>query len=1015
MKKLLSLLFLLATTLAFSQDFSMDLVKNMKPRNIGPGGMSGRVTTIDVVQSDTNIMYAGTASGGLWKSTSAGIKWEPIFDNELTASIGSVAIQQSNPSVVWVGTGEGNPRNSLNGGFGIYKSLDAGKTWKAMGLEKTRHIHRVIIDPTNPDIVYAAAIGSPWGEHSERGVYKTTDGGKSWKQILFNNNKTGAADLVMDPSNPNKLMAAMWEHKRDPWFFNSGGGGSGLYITHDGGDNWKKVTDKEGFPKGNLGRIGVAISRSNPNTVYALVEAKKNALYKSTDGGFKWKMINNKPGIGNRPFYYSEIYVDPQNENRIYSVFTYINVSDDGGKSFRQLMPAYGVDNGVHPDHHAWWIHPKDGNFMIDGNDGGLNITHDKGKTWRFAGNIPVAQFYHINVDNDFPYNVYGGMQDNGSWGGPAYVWKAQGIRNSYWQELAFGDGFDVIPDLDNSRYGYAMSQQGSVLRYDQKTGYSYSIQPTHPDPKVKLRFNWNSAIGQDPFDKSTIYFGSQFVHKSTDKGITWNVISPDLSTNDPNKQKQSESGGLSMDATGAENHTTILVIEPSPVEKDMLWAGTDDGNVQVTRNGGQTWTNVSKNIKGLPKGSWVAQIKASNKNKGEALLIANDYRRFNYTPYAYRTKNYGRTWTRIVDGNDVQSYTLSIIEDLENPNLMFLGTDDGLYISLNAGEKWTKWTNGFPTVPVKDLVIHPREHDLVIGTFGRAAWVLDDIKPLRALAKSSKSFGSKLELFAPPTAYHAMNLQPTGSRFGADALYQGENRRRGAPISYYINAPKVAKAKKDAKKKAADKKAIKWDSIKLDIYDGTRLIRTIKQKAPKTNGVHKIYWFLDEKGVSRPSRSIRRRPNSREAGGIPVKPGTYQLKMSFGNVVSEQNINVEFDPRMTYSKTDLSTRYDLGKQLEGYSKNIANVTKQLVESKTAATEISSKLSKSDKKKYADQIKASKEIIKKLDNLLNMYFGKIDKRQGITRNKEVTVTQRLGFANRYVRARFGKIQKQKLN
>ena len=382
MKKLLSILFLLATTVLFSQEFSMDLVKDMKPRSIGPGGMSGRVTAIDVVESDTNIMYAGTASGGLWKSTSGGIKWEPIFEKEATASIGSVAIQQSNPSVIWVGTGEGNPRNSLNGGFGIYKSLDAGKTWKSMGLEKTRHIHRVVIDPTNPDIVYAAAIGSPWGEHPERGVYKTTDGGKTWKQILFNNNKTGAADLVMDPSNPNKLIAAMWEHKRDPWFFKSGGEGSGMYITYDGGENWKKITDKEGFPKGELGRIGVAISRSNPNTVYALVESKKNALYKSTDGGFKWKMINNKPGIGNRPFYYSEIYVDPQNENRLYSVFTYINVSDDGGKNFRQLMPAYGVDNGVHPDHHAWWIHPKDGNFMVDGNDGGLNITRDHGKTW---------------------------------------------------------------------------------------------------------------------------------------------------------------------------------------------------------------------------------------------------------------------------------------------------------------------------------------------------------------------------------------------------------------------------------------------------------------------------------------------------------------------------------------------------------------------------------------------------------------------------------------------------------
>ena len=1009
MKKLFSILFLLATTVLFSQEFSMDLVKEMKPRSIGPGGMSGRVTAIDVVESNTNIMYAGTASGGLWKSTSGGIKWEPIFEKEATASIGSVAIQQSNPSVIWVGTGEGNPRNSLNGGFGIYKSLDAGKTWKSMGLEKTRHIHRVVIDPTNPDIVYAAAIGSPWGEHPERGVYKTTDGGKTWKQILFNNNKTGAADLVMDPSNPNKLIAAMWEHKRDPWFFKSGGEGSGMYITYDGGENWKKITDKEGFPKGELGRIGVAISRSNPNTVYALVESKKNALYKSTDGGFKWKMINNKPGIGNRPFYYSEIYVDPQNENRLYSVFTYINVSDDGGKNFRQLMPAYGVDNGVHPDHHAWWIHPKDGNFMVDGNDGGLNITRDHGKTWRFAGNIPVAQFYHINVDNEFPYNVYGGMQDNGSWGGPAYVWKAQGIRNSYWQELAFGDGFDVVPDKDDSRYGYAMSQQGSVVRYDRNTGYSYSIKPTHPNPKVKLRFNWNSGIGQDPFNNATVYFGSQFVHKSTDKGITWNIISPDLTTNDPNKQKQAESGGLSMDATGAENHTTILVIEPSPIEKNMLWVGTDDGNVQVTKNGGATWTNVSKNLKGLPEGSWIAQIKASNKNKGEALLIANDYRRFNYTPYAYRTKNYGKTWTRIVDENDVKSYTLSILEDIENPNLLFLGTDDGLYISVNAGEKWTKWTNGFPTVPVKDLVIQPREHDLVIGTFGRAAWVLDDIKPLRALATNSKSFAKKLQLFEPPIAYQANFLQPTGSRFGADALYQGENRRRGAPISFYINAPKKEKENKDVKKKAADKNTIKWDSIKLEIFDGTRLIRTLKQKTPKENGVHKMYWFLDEKGVARASRRIRK--SNREPGGVRVTPGTYKLKMSFGNQVSEQNIKVEFDPRLNYSKTDLSTRYKMSKQLEANSKTIAEVVKQLIESKNSVKEISGKLSKTDKKKYASQIKSSKEITKKIDNLIALYLGKIDKRQGITRSPEITVNQRLGVAGRFIGSRFGKITK----
>lgn len=999
----------------------MDLVKNMKPRNIGPGGMSGRVTSIDVVQSNPDIMYVGTASGGLWKSTSGGIKWDPIFDKEVTASIGAVAIQQSNPSVIWVGTGEGNPRNSLNGGYGIYKSLDGGKNWQSMGLEKTRHIHRIIVDPTNPDVVYVGAIGSPWGEHKERGVYKTTDGGKTWRQVLFNNIRTGTADLVMDPSNPNKLIAAMWEHKRDPWFFKSGGEGSGLYITHDGGENWKKITDKEGFPKGDLGRIGVAISRSNPNVIYALVEAKKNALYKSEDGGFKWRKINDKRGIGNRPFYYSEIYVDPQNENRLYTIFTYVNVSNDGGRSFQELMPAYGVSNGVHPDHHAWWIHPEDGSFMIDGNDGGMNITRDRGKSWRFVGNIPVAQFYHIAVDNEYPYNVYGGMQDNGSWRGPAYVWKAQGIRNSYWQEISFGDGFDVVPDKDDSRFGWSMSQQGNVVRYDHITGNNYGVRPTHPDPDVKLRFNWNSAINIDPFSNNTLYFGSQFVHKSTDKGLTWEVISPDLTTNDPEKQKQGESGGLTMDATGAENHCSILVIEPSVVEQNMLWAGSDDGRVHITKNGGATWTDVSANIPGLPAGSWIAQIKASNKNRGEALLIANDYRRFNYTPYAYRTKDYGKTWTRIVDENDVKSYTLSIVEDPENANLLFLGTDDGLYVSLNAGDSWTKWTAGFPTVSTKDLVIHPREHDLVIGTFGRAAWVMDDIRPLRAMAKPN-GLSKTLELFDPPTAYQAAYQQATGSRFGGDALYNGENRNFGASISYYINRPSEKKEeepkgkkkkKRKSKKKAEDKPKVdkkpkvKYDSIKLEIYDGTRLIRTLKRKAPKENGVHKITWFMDEKGVDRPSRSIRKRRF--EPGGVSVKPGTYRLKMYFGDQVAENNIKVEFDPRLSMSTAAINEIYNASKDMEKDQQMMADLMKQLVESKNTANGMKSKLSKEDKDKYKDHIKASKDVVKEIDKLIAIFLGKIDRRQGITRNPEVTVTQRFGNARRYVGSRYGNL------
>lgn len=1006
MRRILVLLFLAVPFFMWSQKSELSLVKNIEPRNIGPAGMSGRITTIDVVTSNPDIIYAGSASGGLWKSTSGGVTWNPIFDDQPTASIGAVAIQQSNPSVVWVGTGEGNPRNSLNGGYGIYKSLDGGRTWKSMGLENTRHIHRVIIDPNDPNTVFVAAIGSPWGEHPERGVYRTNDGGKSWEQVLFTNNRSGAAELVMDPTNPNKLIAAMWEHKRDPWFFKSGGPGSGMYITYDGGNNWKEITAENGLPEGELGRMGLAIAPSKPNRVYAYVEAKKNALYRSEDGGENWKMVNDDmKEIGNRPFYYAEIYVAPNNENRLYSIFTYVNVSEDGGKSFEELMPAYGVSNGIHPDHHAWYIHPENPQFMIDGNDGGLNITRDGGETWRFVENLPVGQFYHVAVDNEFPYNVYGGMQDNGSWRGPAYVLKDQGIRNSYWQEISFGDGFDVVPDPENSQYGWTMSQQGYVERYDWVTGNNYTVRPTHPDPDVQLRFNWNAAINIDPFDNNTIYFGSQFVHKSTDEGLTWEVISPDLTTNDPEKQKQMESGGLTMDATGAENHTTILVLEPSPVEKGMIWTGSDDGKVFYTRNGGDQWTDVSKNLKGLPEGSWIAQIKASSRNKGEALLVANNYRRFDYKPYVFRTRNYGKSWERIVDEKDAISYSLAVVEDPKEPNLLFMGTDDGLYVSLDAGKSWEKYTHGFPTVPVKDLVIHPREDDLVIGTFGRSFWVLDDISPLRELARNNdlqqrmKQEESVLEIISPSTQYLAATQQPTGMRFGGDATFNGENRRRGAEIRYFFKPEK-----KEGDAETADSET-KKDSVTLKIFDGERQIRTLKTSAPDSIGVFSIHWYLNEKGAERPSREMRERKG--EPGGVTVKPGTYRLVMNYGDKESTADISVKSDPRLELSDSAINETYTAAKELQDKQQLAADAVKQLVESKKIAEDYAARLKKEDKEKYKEGIESSKEIIEDLEEKIALFLGEEDDRQGIVRSREMNVSNRLFLAMNYVNTRPG--------
>lgn len=988
----IGLLFLLVWSFPTNaQQADMDHFKVMKTRSVGPAGMSGRVTAIDAVHDNPNTIYAGSASGGLWKSTSGGITWTPIFDEEKVHSIGAISIYQKNPNIIWVGTGEGNPRNSLNMGYGVYRSLDAGKTWQLMGLEKTRAIHRIIVHPDDPNTVYVGAIGSPWGEQEERGVYKTTDGGKTWNKILYVDTKTGVGEMIMDPNNPNKIVVNMWQHRRYPWFFESGGPASGLYVTHDGGDNWKKLDDKNGLPKGDLGRMGLAISKANSSKVYALVESSKNALYVSEDGGDNFKMVNDKPEIGDRPFYYFEIYADPKNADRLYTLYSRVGMSEDGGRTFTQLLTY----EGVHPDHHAWYIHPEDPNYMIDGNDGGLNITRDGGKTWYFAENLPLGQWYHINVDNELPYNIYGGLQDNGSWVGPAYVWRRDGIRNTYWQEIMFGDGFDVVPDPENSRFGYAMSQGGNVARYDKETGHKRFIKPTHPDKDIFLRFNWNAAIAQSPHDAATIYYGSQFLHKSTDRGETWEIISPDLTTDDPEKQKQQETGGLTFDITGAENHTTIITIAPSPIDPDVIWVGTDDGNVQVTRDGGKTWANTAAKLTGLPRNSWIPQIQASKYDAGEAWIVANNYRNNDFAAYAYRTKNYGGTYERIADDSKVWGYTLSIVQDPVEPNLVFLGTEYGLYLSFDNAKTWKQWRHGYPNaVSTYDMVIQEREADLVIGTFGRSIYVLDDIRPLRIYAQNQgRAPAAKITAVSPSDAYQAEIHQPHGERFAADAKYAAENRPFGGRLHFIIN---------DAGKE-------KMDSVTVAIFNSSgEQVRTLK--TVPVNGVNQVIWNLDRKSAAdvpsgRGAQSGRR--GFYEPSGGPALPGTYKVVFTYGEESAETSIKVYNDPRISAELTDLQAREAFLKASEVLGAEVMKATAQLDEAKKLIDRVLTYAKDVDTEEVKALVKLAEETKKKVDSTREAFYGPTREGQGIVRNLYPTTMTMLFAPRRYASSSFG--------
>ncbi len=903
-----------------------NLLSGLKARSIGPAGMSGRVAAIDAVEANPDVVYAGAATGGVWKSTNGGLTFEPIFDDQPVAAIGSIAIFQANPSILWVGTGEGNVRNSASVGNGVYRSLDGGATWTHLGLEGTERIRHIALDPRNPDIAWVAALGQAWGENPERGVYKTTDGGKSWRKVLYVDEKTGASDIAIDPAHPNHLLATTWQYRRWPYSFRSGGPGSGLWSSYDGGETWKRATEEDGMPAGELGRIGLGFSRSNPEIVYALVEAKKSALLRSEDGGMSWKTANDKPNVNPRPFYFCEIRVDPRAPNRLFALDFDVRLSEDSGKTFDSA--PFGAE--IHGDYHAMWIDPSDPRRIYIGDDGGVAVSHDGGKTAGFVTTLPLSQFYHLAVDNDIPYHVYGGLQDNGSWRGPSSAWQNGGLRSSQWDVLGGGDGFDTVPDPTDSTRGYAMWQGGNLSRWDLATGESREIKPPVPvaeagQEPTSLRFNWNAGFAIDPFAPATIYLGSQFLHRSTDRGESWEIISPDLSTDNPEWQKQDESGGLTPDVTGAENYTTILAIAPSPVEKGTIWVGTDDGRLHVTRDGGKSWTSVEKNVPGVPANTWIPHIKASHQAGGKAFVVFDDHRRSNLATYVLRTDDYGKSWKSLAT-SDLRGYAQSIEQDPVDPNLLFLGTEFGLWVSVDAGKSWSAWRQGVPTVGVYELVVHPRDGDLVIATHGRGIFIVDDIRPLRGL--TPEALRQTLHLFEIGDVRQHWRRNASGGGYGlGHGAYQGENRPYGAMIAVSVAGEdlpwrdeKLERTRKananptekeeDAKAKAKEAAKDEAGKIKIVIRDASgQVVRTMREKAYR--GINRIVWNLDRDPFRQPpsDEEEEEEDSSEERTGPELPPGTYTVTVEFRGEKAEGSAKVLPDPRSNNSPADWVAR----------------------------------------------------------------------------------------------------------
>lgn len=937
-----------------------DPFHNLKFRDLGPAVAGGRVTSVVGIPGNPDVYYVGTAGGGVFKTTDGGQHWEAIFTHQGSASIGSIALAPGNPNLVWVGTGEMNIRNDVLDGAGLYLSTDAGKTWKLMGFKHAGQIGKILVDPHDPDTVFVSVFGHVWGPNSERGIYKTTDGGKSWKKVLYVNDHTGAIDLVMDAGNPKVLFAAMWQAQRFPWKLDDGGPGSGIWRSTDGGDTWTRLT--KDMPNGPIGRIALAVAPSDPQQLYALMETRRGngLLFSSDDMGDSWKQVSENYNLDVRPFYFSRLFVAPNDKNKIYFLSFLLMESDDGGQTARP------IDRHVHVDHHAFWQDPTNPNRIIQGNDGGAYLTVNGGKSWRFLDGMPIEQYYMVAADNRTPYDICGGLQDNSGWCGPSSALDDSVVSGNDWSSVVGGDGEYVVPAPSDADIIYGNSEDGAITRFDMRTKQSPDIMPYMHGPGAindletkdqKYRFNWTSPIAVSPTDADTVYMGGNVLFKSSDGGQHWQVISPDLTRND--KSKQLNSGGpANLDMSGAETYDTIMSIRLAPTDPKTIWVGTDDGLVHVSRNDGKNWSNVTPS--GAPKWARVYQLGVSPFSAGTAYVAFDNHEMDDQHAYVYRTGNYGGSWRNISSGLPDEP-VMVVREDPHHKGLLIAGTMTGLWYSRDDGGHWQQLKAGFPTAAVVDIKFV--RHDLVVATHGRGAFILDNIRPLEEM--DTAVVRDAFHLFSPSMGTQFVRWY-RGE--GAEPAYTAPNAPDGPNIDYYL---------KNKLETSATEKAQHHTAVKIVITDSHGNAVATKY-GPSKQGVNRFVWNMRYDGPKQ--LDFEKMPafmRDFTPSGPSVLPGSYDVAVTVGGKTQHTKITVQSDPNQHESMSVLQTDLKLALKVRNETSAFNEMLNRIVAMQKTLGDFEKTASgeKSLQTQYAAALKQAKVLDKKLSGLKDSVYN----------------------------------------